>query len=435
MDVKQIKKDFPIFKNNPGLTYLDSTATSLKPQSVINKIAEYYTQYGANVARGLYKISEKATQEYELTREAVAKFINATSSDEIIFTRSTTESINLITYSLGRELVKESDEIVVTVMEHHSNFVPWQQLAFSNGADFKVIDITDEGYLSVILSEVDGSVSTKNVNKIPPRASLSRNDRLVLENIITKKTKILALTYMSNVLGTINPVAGIIKAAKKINPKIIIVVDAAQAVPHMKVDVKALGADFVAFSSHKMMGPTGVGVLWGRYELLDKMFPFNYGGEMIEEVYIDHSTYHKPPHKFEAGTPHIDGVIGLRAAIEYLDMLGFDEIRKHEIELTRYAFDKLKKTFGEELNIIGPKKMNDKGGILTFTFKGVHPHDVAQILDDEGIAVRSGHHCAMPLHTRLGLPATSRASFYVYNDEQDVDKLVTALQKVKKIFS
>ncbi len=426
LDIKQLKKDFPIFKNHPDLVYLDSTATSLKPQSVIDKIVEYYTQYSANIHRGIYAISEKATEEYEETRSVVAKFINAPSPNEIVFTRSTTEAINLICYSLGRQIVGANDEVVTTIMEHHSNFVPWQQLCFEVGADFKIIDITNEGFLAVIPSKVEGS-------EIPPRASLGRNDNIKLESIITKKTKILALTYISNVLGTINPVKEIIAAARKINPNIIVVVDAAQAAPHHKIDVVDLDCDFLAFSSHKMLGPTGVGVLWGRSSLLEKMFPFNYGGDMVEEVYIDKTIFRAPPSRFEAGTPHIAGVIGLKAAIGYLNTVGLENISKHEHLLITYAMEKVKKEFGEAIKIVGPKDPHSRVGIMAFTLEGCHPHDVAYLLDQEGIAIRVGFHCAMPLHTRLKTPATNRASFYLYNDEEDVEKLVTGLKKAQKI--
>lgn len=407
LDIKKIKQDFPIFKNIPNLVYLDSSSTSLKPQVVIDKIVEYYEKYGANVARGLYPISEKATEEYEETRQIVADFINAATSDEVIFTRGTTESVNLVAYSLGREIVGKGDEIVTTIMEHHSNFVPWQQLAFEVGADFKVADITEDGPL------VD------------------------LTDVITKKTKILALTYVSNVLGTINPIKEIVATAKKINPEIIIFVDAAQAAPHMKIDVADLGCDFLAFSSHKMLGPTGVGVLWGKREVLERMFPFNFGGEMIREVYIDKTIFKEIPHKFEAGTPHIDGVIAFKEAIKYLLDIGFDKIRAHEISLTKYSLKRLQEELGDDIKILGPMDPEKKGGVIAFAFAfgKFHPHDIAQIVSDNGVAVRAGNHCAMPLHTRYGLPASVRASFYIYNDESDVDKLIDGLKKVKKVLS
>ncbi|MBI2641359.1 SufS family cysteine desulfurase [Candidatus Roizmanbacteria bacterium] len=405
IDPKLLKKDFPIFQSHPDLVYLDSSATSLKPRSVIEKEREYYEEYSANVFRGLYQISEKATEEYEESRSVVATFINAKNPDEVIFTRNASESLNLIAYSLGRKIMKSGDEIVTTIMEHHSNFVPWQQLALENGGIFKVIDINEEGAL-------------------PLKA---------LEQIISKKTKIFALTHISNVLGVINPVEKIATLAKKINPNIIIVVDAAQSIPHMKVDVQQLGCDFIAFSSHKMLGPTGVGVLWGKYAILDQMFPFQYGGEMIEEVYVNKTVFKKPPLKFEAGTPHIAGVIALKEAVNYLKKIGIENVRKHEKTLVSYAYRRLKETFSDGIHITGPRIAQERGGILAFTFKNYHPHDIAQILDEEHIAVRAGHHCAMPLHQRLKLNATTRASLYVYNTKEDVDKLVDGLKKIERM--
>ncbi len=404
IDINLIKKQFPIFQNQPDLIYLDSTATSLKPQIVIDKIREYYEEYSANVFRGIYPMSEKATMEFEETREVVFKFINANKSEEIIFTRNATESLNLLAYSLGRKIIEPGDEIVTTIMEHHSNFVPWQVLAGEIGAIFKVVDINDEGYIDINWNEV-----------------------------ITKKTKILTLTYVSNVLGTINPIKEIISMAKKINPNIITIIDAAQAIPHIKVDVQELRADFIVFSSHKMLGPTGVGVLWGKERLLKEMYPFMYGGDMIDEVYIDRSTYKNPPHKFEAGTPAIGEIIALKEAVKFLDKIGMDNIRKHEKKITDFAINRLIDTFGQSIKIYGPKNVEDKGGIISFSFDKFHPHDIAQILADNKICVRAGHHCAMPLHTRLNVPATVRASFYIYNDEKDVEKLVEGLRKVKKI--
>ncbi|OGK40071.1 cysteine desulfurase [Candidatus Roizmanbacteria bacterium RIFCSPHIGHO2_12_FULL_44_10] len=413
LNTKKIKQDFPIFRNLPDLVYLDSTATSLKPQAVINAITDYYTKYTANIHRGIYKISEKATEEYEETRTTVAKYIGADNQDEVIFTRSTTEAINLVAYGLGRQIINKGDEVAITIMEHHSNFVPWQQLAFEVGADLKIIDIDNEGKLDV----------------------RDKKGKIDLERIVSRRTKILALTYVSNVLGVINPVKEIVGAARKINPDIIVVVDAAQAAPHMKIDVKDLDCDFLAFSSHKMCGPTGTGVLWGRMPLLKQMFPFNYGGDMIEEVYIDKTVFREPPYKFEAGTPHIAGVIGLKVAINYLQSVGLDAIHDHEQAITKYAMEQLRDSFGDRLTIIGPQNYQDRIGVLAFTFKGCHPHDVAHILDETNIAIRVGFHCAMPLHERLGTHATSRASFYLYNSEQDVDQFITALMRVQKLLT
>lgn len=411
LNVVKIKSDFPIFKNDPSLVYLDSTATSLKPKIVIEKEQEYYEKYSANIYRGLYKISEKATEEYEETRQDVAKFIGAKRGEEIIFTRGTTESLNLLAYSLGREIVERNDEIVTTIMEHHSNFVPWQQVAIENGATLKIVDVDEEGRLQPI-----------------------HNSEFRIQNIISKRTKILTITHVSNVLGTINPLKTIIAEAKRINPKIIVIVDAAQAVPHMKVDVGELDCDFMAFSAHKMLGPTGVGVLYGKYELLASMFPFQYGGEMIEEVYLDRTLFKKPPHKFEAGTPNIAGVIAFKAAIEYLGSLDWLDIESHEKNLAKETIQRLDERFGKKIRIIGPNlKGENKSGIVAFKFDNIHPHDVSQILDEDNVAVRAGNHCAMPLHTRYNLDATTRASFYIYNSLEDVIKLIKGLEKVEKL--
>ncbi len=406
LDVKKIKADFPIFKTHPELIYLDSTSTSLKPQSVIHKTMSYYRDYSANIHRGIYKISDHATEEFEGTRNLVAEFINAPSPAEIIFTRGTTESMNLIVYALGRQIIEQGDEIVTTIMEHHSNFVPWQQLAIEKKATLKIIDIDESGILD------------------------SNN----LDKYISKKTKILAITYISNVLGTINPIKEIIINARKINPNIIVIVDAAQASPHHKLDVQDLDCDFLAFSGHKMLGPTGIGILWGRQKLLDQMKPFNYGGDMVEEVYIDKTIFHPSPSKFEAGTPHIAGVIGMGAAIEYLNRIGLDNIASHENRLIKIALNRLNEEFGEEINILGPD-FDQKVAIATFTFNDCHPHDLAQLLDEEGIAVRIGFHCAMPLHTRLKAHATTRASFYLYNDEADVENLIEGLKHARRVLA
>lgn len=403
MDISKIKKDFPIFQKNKDLVYLDSTATSLKPIEVIDSLVRYYKEYSANIYRGVYKISERATAEYEKTRTAVADFIHA-KPEEIIFTRNTTESINLVAYSLGRTIVEKGDEIITTIAEHHSNFVPWQQLAFENGADFKVIDIDE-------------------------------NDNLLfdpLEKIITKKTKIVAFTHISNVLGVVNPVKAIVAKIKSINPRIIVVIDGAQAIPHLPVDVTDLDCDFYAFSSHKMLGPTGVGILWGKSEYLESMPPFNYGGEMIREVQIEKTVFKDSPQKFEAGTPHIAGVIALKEAVNYLKKLGLEAIHSHEQELVRYAVKTLQDEFKNDIHIVAPDHAQ-KSGIVSFTLRDYHPHDIAHILDESHICIRAGHHCAMPLHKRLKLLATARASFYLYNTKEDIDKLIQGLLKVKKV--
>ena len=399
-DAKQIKKDFPIFKKNPDLIYLDSGATSLKPQSVIDAVSEYYCEYSANIKRGIYTISEKATEKYEKAREIVAKFIGA-NTNEVIFTRNTTESINLLMYSLGSNIVGKNDEIVVTIMEHHSNFVPWQQLCLNTGASFKIINLDSNYHLSI-----DGSA---------------------LEKIITKRTKILSLTHVSNVLGTINPIKEIVEQAKKINPEIIVIVDGAQAVPYLEVDVKHLGCDFYAFSGHKMMGPTGVGVLWGKHELLEKMEPFMYGGDMVREVKLESTTFADVPEKFEAGTPAIAEAIGLASAVSYLQSVGLQNIHAYESKLAKLYKEKLNKELGDKITFYGPKI--PEIGILSFTTDGLHPHDLASILNDDNIAVRAGHHCAMQLHTSLGLSGTSRISLNIYNSEEEVELVVASIVK------
>lgn len=422
LDISAVKKDFPIFKVFPDLVYLDSTATSLKPKAVINKIVEYYQNYSANIFRGVYQLSEKATLEYEKSREKVAQFINAKNKNEIVFVRNTTEAINLLAYSLGRKIINQDDEILTTIMEHHSNFVPWQVLATETGAKLKIIDVNEEGNLDVY------SKTSYSLSKEKPKTKAVN-----LKNIITKKTKIFSLTYVSNVLGTVNPIKEIIEETKKINPQVYVIVDAAQAAPHLKINVQDLNCDFLAFSSHKMLGPTGVGVLYGKENLLKEIYPFLYGGEMISEVYLQKTVYKDPPYKFEAGTPAIGEVIGLQKSIDYLEKIGMEAIRHHEEEITKYALKTLKEEFDQEIKIFGPKNVQERGGIIAFNFSPLHPHDVAQILDEEKIAVRAGHHCAMPLHQRLQVPATIRASFYLYNDKKDVDRLVAGLKKVRSV--
>lgn len=406
LNFSKIKSDFPIFKrhiNDRPIVYLDSTASSLKPQKVIDAINAYYTKYSVNIFRGVYTLSEEATSAYENARESVAKFIGA-NSNEVIFVRNATEAINLMASTWGESQIKKGTNVVTTVMEHHANIVPWQVLTKKSGAEFRILDIDETGILK--LEDLD--------------------------KLIDKKTILLAITYVSNVLGTVNPVKEIIKKAKSINPHIKVLVDAAAAVPHMKVDVKDLNCDFLAFSGHKMLGPTGVGILWGRPEILEEMPPYQYGGDMIKEVSLYSSTYKNPPHKFEAGTPHIAGGIGLGEAVEYLTNIGMENIRMHEIEITSYALSQLNKQ--KDLKIYGPKKAPDKGGVISFSIDGIHPHDLAQILNEDNICVRSGHHCAMPVHKKLGLIATTRASFYLYNDKKDVDALVTGIEKAKNIF-
>lgn len=396
IDIKKIKKDFPIFKDHPEFVYLDSTATSLKPYSVIRSLTEYYSNYSANIFRGVYDISEKATAAYEETRTTVKDFIGAWSEKEIIFTRNATESINLFVNGIASTL-KKGDEIITTVTEHHSNFVPWQQLAKKKDLTFTVVED-----VSTIISH------------------------------ITRKTKVLAITHVSNVLGTVNRIQDIVKEAKKINPSLVILVDGAQAVPHIKTNVQDIGCDAFAFSSHKMLGPTGVGVLWVRKELLETLSPYQYGGDMIRSVSVKDTQFADLPHRFEAGTPHIAGVIALKEAIHYLQEVGLENIHAHEMKLAQLCFDSLTKEFGKKIKIIGPSRR--ESGIVAFSLIGIHAHDVAQLLNEDHIAVRAGHHCAMPLHTQLGIEASVRASFYLYNTQDDVRKLITALQKARTVF-
>lgn len=402
---KLIKKDFPMFISHPNLIYLDSGASSFKPISVINKEDEYYKKYSANIFRGIYKISEKATQEYELVRDKTLKFLGGNKKEEIVFVRNTTEAINLVSHSWGRKNIKKGDEIVTTIMEHHANFVPWQILCKEIGATFKIAEITNGG----LLDEKD-----------------------LLEKV-TFKTKLVVLTHVSNVLGTINPIKKLTKKIKQKNPNCLVLVDGAQAAPYMSVNVSDLGCDFYALSSHKMLGPTGVGVLWGKYDLLESMDPYQYGGEMIEAVYRDHTTVKKPPYRFEAGTPHIAGVIGFGAALDYLENIGRNNIRQHEQTLVAYGIGELSKIEG--LTIIGPHNPKLRSGVLTFAIKGVHAHDIAQVLDSNNICIRSGHHCAMPLHIQLQVSSTARASINIFNTKEDIDLLVKCIHKVKKIFT
>jgi len=410
--MKNYKKDFPIFKHNKGLVYLDSAATSQKPQFVLDAMMDYYNNYNSNVRRGLYPIAEKATKRVEEVRGEAAGFINAKHSEEIIFVRNTTEGLNLIAYSFASHNISSKDVILTTVMEHHSNFVPWQQVALKTGASFEVLDI-DENFQLSLPAGKEEIFNSQTMQKI-------------------KRAKILALTHVSNVLGTINPIKEIIKKLRGINSELIIIVDAAQSVPHMKVDVQELDCDFLAFSMHKSLGATGVGVLYGKKKHLESMEPFLYGGEMIQEVTIKKTTFAPLPYKFEAGTPDIAGIISLGAAIEYLKSTGMKNVRKHELELLAYSFELLDKIGGIE--IYGPRYIQKRGGVISFNVDGVHAHDVAQVLGDLGVCIRSGHHCAMPLHTRLGIQASARISFYLYNDFSDIDAFIQGIKKVKKIF-
>jgi cysteine desulfurase/selenocysteine lyase len=406
IDVNSIREDFPVLKQkmrgNP-LVYLDNSATSLKPKQVIEAEMYYYQEIGASIHRGIYYLSDKATEEYENTRKIVAKFINSPKVKQIIYTKGTTESINLVAYSWGRKYIHEGDEILLTEMEHHSNLVPWQILSQERNAKLKFIPINkEEGTL--ILDDID--------------------------NIITDKTKLVAVSGMSNVTGIINPIKTIIDAAHKKGA--IVLIDGAQFVSHHKVDVQKLDADFLSFSAHKMCGPTGVGILYGKEHILEDMPPFMSGGDMILSVSKDKSTYAELPNKFEAGTPHISGIIGFSKAIEYLESVGLENIQQYEQELIKYAIEKSKDI--KDMIIYGTKDHNKKGGILSFNIGDVHPHDTGSILDNQGIAIRAGHHCCQPFMKLLGVPGTSRASFYFYNTFEEIDKLIHSLNKVKEVF-
>ncbi len=402
MDIEKIRKDFPILNrkvHGKPLIYLDNAATSQKPKQVIDAISDYYNSYNANIHRGIHKLSEEATLAYEKAHEKTAEFIGAGGMEEIVFTKNTTESLNLLAYSLTLGL-KKGDEIVLTQMEHHSNIVPWQQLAKQRGLAVKYININEEGQL----------------------------DAKSISESITKKTKIVSATHASNVMGTINPIKEIAKIAHENNA--LMIVDGAQSVPHMKVNVKDLNCDFLAFSGHKMLGPTGIGVLYGKKELLEKMPPFLYGGDMIREVKFDDATFNDLPWKFEAGTPNIAAGIGLGAAVDYLNKVGMDAIRRHDKELTEYAMEILNEIDG--ISIYGPK--DERGAVVSFNINSVHSHDVSEILDSEGIAIRAGHHCCMPLMKLLNVQGTARASFYLYNTKEEINKLAEGIKKVKKIF-
>ncbi|CAH0140001.1 cysteine desulfurase [Peribacillus simplex] len=406
MNPYEIRKLFPILDqevNGQPLVYLDSAATSQKPAAVIEAIEQYYRGYNSNVHRGVHTLGTKATDAYEGAREKVRKFINASSTEEIIFTRGTTTSLNTVARSYGGANIKEGDEIVISYMEHHSNIIPWQQLAKEKGAVLKYIPLQE-----------DCTISLDDV-----RAT------------ITDATKIVSIMQVSNVLGVINPVKEIAKIAHEHGA--VMVVDGAQSTPHLKVDVRDLDCDFFAFSGHKMVGPTGIGVLYGKKELLEKMEPIEFGGEMIDFVGLHESTWKELPWKFEGGTPIIAGAIGLGAAIDFLEEIGLDNIERHEHKLAAYAMEKMSAVQG--LTIFGPKDAEKRAGVITFNINDVHPHDVATVLDADGIAVRAGHHCAQPLMKWLDVSSTARASFYLYNTEEDIDKLVSGLVKTKEYFS
>lgn len=403
LDTQKIRNDFPILDqtiNGHPLAYLDSTATAQKPIAVLDAMDHYYRTINANVHRGVYQISEAATAAYEGARKTIGRFIGAKSAKEIIFTRNTTEAINLVAQSWGRANLKHGDRILLTVMEHHSNIVPWQLIAAQTGAELDFLEIDGSGQL--ILDDLD--------------------------RLLTERTKIVAVTHMSNVLGTINPVEKIIAAAKNVGA--LVLLDAAQSVPHLSVNVQQLGCDFLAFSGHKVCAPTGIGVLWARRELLEAMPPFMGGGDMIKRVGLRESSWNDLPWKFEAGTPAIAEAIGLGAAVEYLNGIGMDAIHAHEQAITRYAWDKLNDIEG--LHTFGPEP-SKRGGLVSFVIDDVHAHDVAAALDTYGVAVRAGHHCAHPLHDILGVPATVRASFYLYTTYEEIDQLAIALHAAREV--
>ena len=401
LDVKNIKNDFPTFKSKEkNFIYLDSASTSQKPQSVIDSVSSYYDSYSANIHRALYEIGEKATDKYESVREKVRKFMNVPDSHSIIFSSGTTESINLIAYAWGTKNLNNDDHILITEMEHHSNLIPWQLLSSRSNAS-----------LDYILLNNDGTLELES-----------------LEKKILSKTKIISVSHQSNVFGTINPINKIIDEAKKVGA--ITVIDGAQAVPHMKVDIENLGCDFYAFSGHKMLGPTGVGVLIGRKTILEKMDPFMGGGEMINTVTMEKSTWNDVPWKFEAGTPNIAQVIGLGAAIDYIEKIGIENIHQHEQALLKYGLEILSQN--ENIVLYGNPEI--RGAVIPFNVKNVHPHDLAKFLDTDGICIRAGHHCTQPIMNRLGINATARASFYIYNTKNDIEKLGDSIKKTADIF-
>jgi cysteine desulfurase/selenocysteine lyase len=405
LDVQRIRKDFPILDRKvygKPLVYLDNAATSQKPRQVIEKLVEYYETYNANIHRAVHCLGEEATAAYEEAREKIAKFINAPSPENIIFTRNTTESINLVAYTWGRANVREGDEILLTQMEHHSNLIPWQRLAAEKGATIRYIELTDQQTLAL-----DG-----------------------LENLFEARARIMAMPHVSNSMGTINPVEKIAAEARRNGTTFL--VDGAQGAPHLPVDVQAIGCDFYAFSSHKMLGPTGIGVLYARKELLQEMEPFLGGGEMIRRVDFEGATWNDLPWKFEAGTPNIADAIAFGAAIDYLNDVGMDNVRQHEIEITEYALNRL--SHFDDITLYGPADPRERGGVVSFNFGDLHPHDIGTVLDRHGVAIRAGHHCTQPLMRTLGVSGTARASFYIYNTLEEVDVLVEALEAARDFF-
>lgn len=404
-DANKVREDFPILKREvrgKPLVYLDSAATSQKPAQVLRALTDYYENYNSNIHRGIHTLSEEATAAYEDARKKTADFIGASSTEEVIFTRNTTESINLVMYAWGRKYLKEGDEILLTLMEHHSDIVPWIILSREKKIKIKYIPVTEDGHL----------------------------DLSTLSMLITHRTKLVCVTQMSNVFGTINPVREIVDAAHRVGA--LCLVDGAQSVPHLAVNMKEMGCDFFAFSAHKMLGPTGVGVLYGRRDLLAVMEPFQGGGDMISQVFLHEARWNELPWRFEAGTPNIADVIAFGAALDYLTGLGMDAVRAHEKNLTSYALEKLKQI--KDILIYGPDDSRERGGVISFNLADVHPHDVGTLMDEEGVAIRAGHHCCQPLMQHLGVTGTARASFYVYNTAEEVDALCRAIVKVQEVF-
>jgi cysteine desulfurase/selenocysteine lyase len=406
-DVEALRADFPILEREVDgrpLVYLDSANTSQKPRCVVEAIEDHYLNHNANVARAMHLLGAEATAAFEGGREAVASFIGAARPEEVIFTKNASEALNLCAHTLGARL-RPGDEIVISVMEHHSNIVPWQLLAERTGATLRWFDVTDEGRLDLAGAAASG--------------------------LVNERTKIISVTYVSNVLGTVNPVREIVRLGHAVGATVVL--DASQAVPQLPVDVVGLGADLVAFTGHKMVGPTGIGVLWGRYDLLAELPPFLGGGEMIEVVKMTGSTFAAPPHRFEAGTPPIAQAVGLGAAVGYLSAIGMEAVAAHEQEITAYALEGLKTVPG--LRIIGPSEPVDRGGAVAFTLPDIHPHDISQLLDSRGIAVRGGHHCARPLHERFGIGSSTRASFYLYTTRAEIDALADGLEYTSRFFA
>lgn len=406
-NIRDIRRLFPVFLNHSNLTYLDSASTTLTPQSVLDAMSRYYQTSSANIFRGLYRLSEDATRQYEHVREQTAAFIGANSASEIIFTKNTTESLNLLASTLLETLTQQS-EILVTTLEHHANFVPWQQYAKRHNLTFNAILVNPSEPLTI--------------EDIQPH--------------INHNTRVFALSHVSNVLGTVQNIAEISSWIKRYYPSAILVIDGAQAVGHMKVNTKELGGDFYAFSGHKMFGPTGVGVLWGRSELLDALSPYQFGGEMIRDVSIQKSTFKKPPYRFEAGTPPIAEVIGLGAAIQFVEDIPFETLTSHEHELVKHFTEHLQNEFGKSVHILGPTEDTHRSSVVAFRLDGIHPHDIAQILAEENVCIRAGSHCAMPIHKQISpdMPASARVSFSIYNTKEDVKKCIEALKKAQDIF-